>query len=414
MNQVNHWLRSLQTGLGVWLLLWSSVFASPDNSNAKPAQIYLPIVASQRQSPGNGTVPTATPKSPKKTPTPTPLPPGNPTPTPTAGSVIPPSGPVNGIWISQAELASLPTSGTAWDLLKASADEPTGTPNLSNQDDDVNTRVMAKALVYARTGAQNYRDDVIGALQVVTYNHTEDGGRTLALGRELVAYIIAADLIDLQHVQPDLDSAFRQKLRELLDKNLDGDTLRSTHELRPNNWGTHAGASRAAIAVYLGDKAELERTAQVFHGYLGNRAAYAGFNFADDLSWQADPGNPVSINPVGATKEGHSIDGALPEEMRRGGTFQWPPADTNYPWEGMQGAIVQAEILYRAGYPTWEWENKALLRAANFLYGIGWSASNDDKWQPWLLNARYGTSFPTDPTAHSGKNMGWTNWTHQK
>ena len=32
-------------------------------------------------------------------------------------------------------------------------------------------------------------------------------------------------------------------------------TLVSTHENRPNNWGTHAGAARAAVARYLGDSA---------------------------------------------------------------------------------------------------------------------------------------------------------------
>ena len=75
-------------------------------------------------------------------------------------------------------------------------------------------------------------------------------------------------------------------------------TLVSTHEDRPNNWGTHAGAARAAIAAYLGDSAQLARTALVFRGYLGDRAAYAGFEFGD-LSWQCDPAaGPSGINPA--------------------------------------------------------------------------------------------------------------------
>lgn len=317
-----------------------------------------------------------------------------------------------GIWISRAELAQLPTSGSAWETLKAAADAPTELPTLSDQDSKANTTVLAKALVFARTGEQQYRDQVVEALKVITFNNTEDGGRTLALGRELAAYVIAADLIDLASYDPSLDGQFRQKLRELLTKVLDGDTLQSIHERRPNNWGTHAGASRAAVAVYLGDKAELERTAIVFHGYLGDHAAYDNFNFGDDLSWQADDQHPVGINPVGAMKDGHSLDGALPEEMRRGGAFQWPPADTPYPWEGLQGAVVQAEILHRAGYPTWDWENKALLRAVQFLYNTGWAPVSDDEWTPCLVNFAYQTKFPVDPTAKPGKNMGWTCWTH--
>ena len=53
-------------------------------------------------------------------------------------------------------------------------------------------------------------------------------------------------------------------------------TLRGTHEQRPNNWGTHAGAARAAVALYLGDTAELSRTATVFRGWLGTAPRMPG------------------------------------------------------------------------------------------------------------------------------------------
>ncbi len=271
-------------------------------------------------------------------------------------------------------------------------------------------RVLAKALVYARTGEESYREEVVENLMEAI--GTEEGGRTLALGRELVAYVIAADLINLP-ADEDEDEEFRDWLRELLTKELDGSTLQLTHEERPNNWGTHAGASRAAVALYLQDDEELERTAVVFKGYLGDRSAYDDFIYGA-LHWQADPDNPVGINPKGAMKDGRVIDGAMPEEMRRGGDFRWPPDETGYPWEALQGSLVQAEILCRAGYPTWEWEDRALLRAADFLYGIGWVPEGDDEWQPWLLNNVYGTDYPTTITTQPGKNMGWTEWTHSE
>ncbi|MEZ4870533.1 MAG: alginate lyase family protein [Caldilineaceae bacterium] len=324
-----------------------------------------------------------------------------------------------GIWLTQAEIAALPVSGAAWENLKARADESAGAPDLSDQSNDTNVHILAKALVYARTGEARYQQEVIAALRVVTYNHTEEGGRTLALGRELAAYVIAADIIDLAHSDAKLDHDFRDKLRELLTKPLEGwnsvpRTLQDTHELRPNNWGTHAGASRLAIALYLGDTAEVERSALVFRGYVGDFAAYHGFNYDDDLSWQANPAQPVGINPVGTAKSGQSIDGALPEEMRRGGSFQWPPLETNYPWEALQGAVVQAALLDRAGYPAWEWQDQALLRAVQFLYNIGWPAQGDDEWIPPLINCVYGASFPVAAKVHPGKNMGWTDWAHEK
>lgn len=53
-----------------------------------------------------------------------------------------------GIWISPSEIAQLPMSGSAWNNVKSEADKSTGSPDLSNQDDDTNVRVLAKALVY--------------------------------------------------------------------------------------------------------------------------------------------------------------------------------------------------------------------------------------------------------------------------
>lgn len=317
--------------------------------------------------------------------------------------------PYIGIWITAGELAALPTSGPAWDALKAAADKDPGKPDLQDQNQNNDVYVMAKALVYARTGETKYRDETIANLMQVI--GTERGGRTLALGRNLSPYIIAVDLINLPAI-PDKDRAFRRWLLEVLDEKLGGRTLRSTQEDRPNNWGNHAGASRAAIAIYLGNYDELERTATVFRGYLGDRSAYSGFRYGVDLSWQCDEANPVGINPKGCVKEGYSIDGALPEEMRRGGPFHFPPTVTGYAWEGMQGAVVLAEILTRAGYPAWEWQDQALLRSAKFLYSIGWTPKTDDEWQVWVINHAYHTDFSAALPAHYGKNMGWTDWTH--
>jgi hypothetical protein len=163
-------------------------------------------------------------------------------------------------------------SGRAWEALRQRADEDAGTPNVSDQNQSNNVDVLAKALVYARTGEARYRTEV--RQNCMAAIDTELGGRTLALGRELAAYVIAADLVGLSEAE---DQTFRAWLRRTLTEVLDGRTLQSTHEERANNWGTHAGASRAAVAAYLGDAAELERTAQVFRGWVGERDVYAGF-----------------------------------------------------------------------------------------------------------------------------------------
>ncbi len=318
------------------------------------------------------------------------------------------------IWIGVEKWSKLPITGPAWQQLKTQADRPAGTPNLSDQDQMNNVYVLAKALVYVRTGEEKYRTAVRQQLKLAL--DTELGGRTLALGRELAAYVIAADLIPLPGYDSTFDThEFRPGLRRTLTETREGRTLHATHEGRPNNWGTHAGASRAAGAVYLGDTSELERTARVFRGFLGDRSAYASFAFGLDLSWQCDPARPVGLNPQGCRKNGHSLDGVLPDDQRRCGPFQWPPCRTPYSWEALQGVLVQAVILSRAGYDVWTWGNQAILRAVTWLQKEADSpAEGDDTWQLHLINFYYGTNFPAPIPARPGKNMGWTDWTHSR
>jgi len=323
------------------------------------------------------------------------------------------------IWISPDELAVLPMAGPAWESLQIQAFAPAGKPNLSDKTQANNIYILAKALVYTRCAltpshspCQTFdfgrlRTEAIS--QIMAAIGTEKGGETLALGRELAAYVIAADLVGLP---PDQDLTFRNWLRQVRVARLSRKTLISTHEARPNNWGTHAGASRVAIDVYLGDTADLQRAAEVFRGWLGDRSAYAEFQYGS-LSWQCHPDTPVGINPMGCKKEGHDISGVIPDDQRRSGKFTWPPPKENYVYEGLQGAIVQAAILHRAGYDPFNWSNKALLRAYQWLYTIAaFPAAGDDTWQMPLVDYFYETHFWKGGPIRYGKNMGWTDWTH--
>ena len=250
---------------------------------------------------------------------------------------------------------------------------------------------------------------------------TERGGRTLALGRGLVSYVIAADLIDLHALDPRTDAAFRDWLRTVRFERLrpgSRPTLVATHEVAPNNWGTHAGASRIAVDIYLGDTADLARAAAVVKGYLGDRSAYHGFRYGKDLSWQADASQPVGVNPPGAVLDGHAVGGVLPDDMRRGCAERFPPCPTGYPWEAMQGAVVEAELLSRQGYDAWQWGDRALERAARFLMDVSrrydepaFAPRGNDVWVAWLLNRRYGLRLPVSAPTRPGRGVGWTDWT---
>lgn len=318
-----------------------------------------------------------------------------------------------GIWIGPTDVAALPTNGPAWDNLSSAAQGSCGTVDLADQEQTHNVCIMAKALVFARTGDDAYGADVLAALRAIVAAPPYDG-RALSLGRELGAYVIAADLIGLSDLDPVLDEAFRSTLRTLLTTYTWGgpENLIDCHEDRPNNWGTHCGGSRAAVAAYLGDDAALARVAKVFKGWLGDRSSYAGFTYGD-LSWQCDPSRPVGINPPGCTRNGLDIGGVIPDDQRRAGSFTWPPPKENYVWEALQGALLQAVILERAGYPAFTWEDRALQRAMIWLYQVAdYPAEGDDTWQIHVINHYAGSALPAVTPARAGKNVGWTDWTH--
>lgn len=312
-----------------------------------------------------------------------------------------------GLWLSPAEIAALPTEGPAWEALRRAASAPTTDPDLSDQDDPTNVRVLAKALVAARTGDAALREEVVRTLERA--RGTERGASVLAVARELLAYVVAADLIGLAGPER---TAFVAWLEEIRARRFGPRTLRSTHEERPNNWGTHAGASRLAAALYLGDQEEIERAAWVFRGWLGESKGWQGFEFGA-LWWQSSYVWRHGINPSGARYRGHSIDGVLPDDQRRGGPFEWPPPKENYVYEALQGAVVQAELLSRAGYDAWGWGDRALLRAFEWLHDeADFPAEGDDTWIPHVVNRAYGTHFPAPVPTQPGKGMGFADWTH--
>jgi hypothetical protein len=327
---------------------------------------------------------------------------------PSAQKVAESRVPCRGLWISHAEIVRLPMSGPAWERLLQTADAPADSPNVALQDQMNDVQIMAKALVYVRTGNESYRDQVVDNIRRA--QGTEVGARTLAIGFSLPAYVIAADLVELS---PTDDANFRTWLHRCLEQPFADDLLFNTFAHRPNNWGTHAGAAFIAGELYLSNWPAIAYAATVFRGWLGDRQAYAGFDFGNP-SWQADSLHPVAINPTGAQRQGYPIDGVLPDDQRRSGPFTWPPPKENYCYTALQGAVVQAELLSRAGFTdVWHWQDDALLRSYAWLHLVAaYPPQGDDTWITPLIDYYYGTNLWNGSTTRPGKNVGWTDWTH--
>ncbi|HEY4634667.1 MAG TPA: hypothetical protein VIH00_12200, partial [Candidatus Limnocylindrales bacterium] len=309
---------------------------------------------------------------------------------------------------SPAELAVLPTSGSAWTALKAVADGSLGTPDLTDQDNKHDVKTLAVALVANRLNSDTYRAKartaILGAMGT---ERVGADNSILALGRQLGAYVLSADLIGLSG--PD-DASFRSWLSAIRTRDLGGHgryvTLKGTCEDSPHNWGTFACASLVAANRYLGDDAAIARSWLVFKGLAGDRTAYSGFQDLSSDPW-ACPGK--AFTPFNSLCPTDTVRfGAFVKDVTRGDD---PPtasgAGLSYTAEILQGIALQAELLSRAGY-TDAWSR---LRPA-----FDWARRNGamnhssvDYHVTWWANERYGWSLPTQP-ATSGRVFAYTDW----
>ncbi len=323
-----------------------------------------------------------------------------------------------GVLVNQTEIMDMAHSGAGWDALMDDANALVASPFvvIANQDDKYDSYTLAAAIAWTATGDEQYRLAVETALLRCIGTEGDDfpgeNNSSLELSRNLACLAIAADI--LEWTIPSEEEAFIEWLSMVrLFERSDGRSIVSTHEDRPNNWGTHAGASRVAIAAYIGDVAEVERCAQILKGWLGDRESYSGFDWGD-LSWQVDPGTPVGVNPLGARLDGCPVGGVLPDDQRRCGS--WPSSagcQTNYVYEALQGVVLQAIVLRRAGYDVWRWEDRAIGRAV--WWASFWNQQppdGDDLWQSHVLLAVYphprlAELLPLAPVTNPGKAIGY-------
>src|SRR3989344_1626725 len=381
-------------------------------------------------SPNPSINPTRTPTTITPTRTPTPL-------IPTT-TLQPPPLTSGGMWISKQEILQLPTSGSAWTNLKSAAYSSWGAPDLKNQDNKYGLKVLAGALVYVRTGDLSLRtktkDGIIAAKRTIDEPIEYQAGFTaLSITRQDGTYPIAADLIDLKNFDASADNELRSWLKTIRTQNVSTHSKwkNLTHicENSANNWGTFACPSRLAASIYLGDTADVQRTANIIRAFMGERQYYPPDAPGQNGYFQITQGgaagawycgslkNWTAINPS-CSKLGINIDGALVDDASRGGSCcnlqGLAGGGFGYSWEALQGLYVSAELLYRTGKfgNPYTWSNNALKRSMDHMQRQGWNIGNVANYVPWIANKRYGTSYSTTSTG-TGRIMSWTDWTHQ-
>jgi len=311
---------------------------------------------------------------------------------------------VSGILISPSQIASLPTSGAAWTALKAAADASAGSPDITcNQDSRTHPgTALAAGMVYARTGTISYRDKAISLVEAARATTRDCGNAILSLGRQLGAYVLAADFAGYR------DAGFVSWVSSIRTRDFPSShgrwhVLADTAVDSSSNWGTFALASLTVADAYLQDTQGLARDWSLFSFY-GTAGGPFSHTSSYQTVWACPEGYP--INPASCTdprKEGAAVEDASRTSF---------PTLGGYPAESPQGYVVTAEVLSRQGYPAWTVNDAQVCRNAKWRErGSNLNHSSADQYVTWVTNARCGLSQPTKP-AGFGRVFGFTDWTH--
>jgi len=371
--------------------------------------------------------------------------------------------------MARAELEALPTSGDGWDYLKARADEGVAitldagseaSPWLPNYNDSgAAARVPGRFLAAAFVVASSFEGDkapyraaveaalrhVMGSEEEASTDGTAAGDRLLATARQLPAWVLSADLIELDgsmtgtRTSPGAETG-ADWTAITFDDWLDGvrtktigthgrwTNLSQTHESSAANWGAHCAASRVAASLYLGDDADVDRATTVLQGAFGDSSAYpaypagqtplAGEGFQPtssfDSTWACNYSATVGgWLPINSDACGAAMDGIVVEDISRsaGAYPSYDDTGIRYSFETMAGLHLAALLLERQGVAAFAWSNDALKRAMLWLDGEGQVPGSGSVRQhvPWITNHFYGTNLPTSD-ARMGRGFGFTDW----
>ncbi|HEX2766287.1 MAG TPA: S-layer homology domain-containing protein [Candidatus Limnocylindria bacterium] len=327
------------------------------------------------------------------------------------------AGPANvvGLWVTYDEIKRQPTSGAAWSRIVDAAGRATGTADVSDQDSHHDQYTLAAAIYAVRTGQQ--RERAVAALTRAI--GTEQGGRWLAVGRNLTGYIIAADLLAIRSGPIYNWLASFRTMR--LEHNNSGEpiTFRQSAWQSGSNASAQEGGAYAALGAYLGDTEMLKWSWTAFRRYAGDRSSAHRVS-SNSEAWQQVPSDPVGIQNAGARRNGCSISGAISNDMSRGSDNVCRPGYTQYPWVGLEGSVPAAMILTRAGYPAFDIQKQALKRAAIYLMGLRRSTGESEWYDAeraaeikHVLNRVYGLPYPVEYPVGAGRTVGFTDYTHR-
>ena len=341
------------------------------------------------------------------------------------------------VLIRNSDLMAKPTSGAGWNFLKTQADSAWGTPDLLALNSTTQTKVLAAALVYARTGDVAYRDKVIAAVTKAPGTELKWGTTkpvVLPFARNVFGYVVAADLVDMPLNTVTADGrTWEQFLRGAREQVFPGNTrwpnLEITSGDSASNWNAYALSSHLAISLVLDDEAAVARDITIYRRFLGDTTSpwpafrpTAGYAWAGNIFTGSYPGRTWDMTPT--LQRG--INPAVPGDPRSGAIILDALRHTSAPstrccrmdlagrayTEESLDALLAINMMLRAqGTDFTNFEDQALRRAYEFLLRNGGpSGYSTHRYLALAINKTYGTAYSTAAGDSVGRHLGFGGW----
>ena len=309
--------------------------------------------------------------------------------------------PTGTVWISRAELDSLPKNA-AYDRIKRIADGSQPSLTFSDYSEDHSRWVMANALVGQADRA------IAGLTKAVSTSYGQASFKEVT--RNLPEYIISAAILDYR------EQRFLDWLRRLFAYTFgdsDPGTIAFRNENDPGNSGACAGASITSAGLYLEDQSLIDSAIKGIRMFCGETPGQFIIRSGRDIWYAAYPDTSkyTPINPPGSKREGYDVSGFIPVEMERNNpSFRWPPSFTTYVRLDLGSRVIQAELLRKAGvFDAFGLGDNALLRACQAEIRLGWDGPT--YFHRRILERRHNVDLgSTNPV--SGRCATGLDWTH--
>jgi hypothetical protein len=321
------------------------------------------------------------------------------------------------VWIDPSNVTSYPNFGTPWTAINNRANATWGTADVSNQDSTHSRMVLAGAYVGMRNSNATMITKATNGLTAMI--GTEAPARWLAIGRNLGAAIIAADVLNIRS-GPIYNwlASFTTMVLENNNNSSILETIDETAWLSASNADAQVGFVYTALGAYLQDRDILDWNYRALRRYAGDRTSTWTMT-SNNNSWQEIPADPVAIQNLGAlATNGANIDGVVSNDMSRSNAVATNTpvytSDSLYPWVGLNGSVFAALVLHRQGYPTFSLEDEAFRRAFDYLHNLGglWYDGTEKPDVKWILNQAYGLNYDVVSPVDRVALVGYTDWSH--